>query len=136
MTPSDYPRLIPFWKTNYFVNEMDTPERFKIFLQKNPDLSIVMENKGTIIGTALGSYDGRRGYIQKVVTAKEFRKQGIGKQLVLEVIKRLRAVGVLYIPLAEDPSLVPFYTECGFTKTNQVPMNVSWSTYTYKPEAK
>ncbi len=134
MTLADHPSLITFWKANYFVNEMDTKNQFKLFLDKNPDLSIVMETDGRIIGTALGSYDGRRGYIQKVVTAKEYRKRGIGKMLVLEVIRRLRAVGVLYIPLAEDKHLVAFYIECGFKKTEQVAMNMSWSTYTYTPD--
>ena len=34
----DYERLIPFWKENYFVNEMDNIDRFRLFLEKNPHI--------------------------------------------------------------------------------------------------
>ena len=82
----DYEKLIPFWKENYFVNEMDSRERFKLFLEKNPNLSILAEDDGVIVGTALGSFDGRRGYLQKVVVDKKLRKKGLGQQLVKKVI--------------------------------------------------
>lgn len=121
----DYPNLVSFWKENYFVNEVDNIDRFKIFLDKNPGLSVLMEDKGVIIGTVLGSFDGRRGYLQKVVTDKNTRHKGVGKQLVGEVIKRLRALGVLYIPLSVEEKTVTFYEKCGFKKTKQVPMNVN-----------
>lgn len=121
----DYSKLIEFWKKNYFVNEMDNFERFQLFLKKNHNLSVLMEDNGKIIGTVLGSFDGRRGYLQKVVTKKDARRKGIGEQLVKEVIKRLRALGVLYIPINCEEETVPFYEKCGFKKTKQVPMNMN-----------
>lgn len=67
ITIDDYEKLFPFWKNNYFVSEMDNKEHFVLFLEKNPNLSVLAEENGNIVGTALGSYDGRRGYLQKVV---------------------------------------------------------------------
>jgi len=125
ITLDDYSSLIPFWKENYFVKEMDSEIRFKLFLEKNPNLSVLMEDNNKIIGTVLGSFDGRRGYIQKVVTAKTSRKKGIGKQLVDEVIKRLTSLGVLYIPIQCDPENVSFYEKCGFRKSTMVPMTMN-----------
>ena len=125
ITLDDYPKLIPFWRDNYFVTDMDNKERFKLFLEKNPNLSILMENNSQIIGTALGSFDGRRGYIQKVVTNKELRGKGIGKKLVDEVVKRLHRLGVLYIPIAVEDKNILFYERCGFKKTKQVSMSIS-----------
>lgn len=125
ITYDDYDNLIPFWRKNYFVTEMDSAERFKLFLEKNPKLSVLAEDNGKILGTALGSFDGRRGYLQKVVTDRESRNRGIGKQLVLEVIKRLRELGVLYVPINVEDSLVEFYRKCGFNKSEQVPMNIN-----------
>lgn len=124
MTLEDYPRLTEFWKTQYFVSEMDNLDHFDLFLKKNPKLSIVIEENNEIIGTALGSYDGRRGYLQKVVTSKNFREKGIGKQLVEEIVKRLKSVGALYIPISVEHELVPFYEKCGFTKKNATSMNI------------
>jgi ribosomal protein S18 acetylase RimI-like enzyme len=129
---SDYENLISFWKENYFVNEVDDLDRFKLFLEKNPDLSVLAEENGKITGTILGSFDGRRGYIQKLVVDRNYRKKGIGKLLIDRVIKKLRELDVLYIPISIEEELVPFYEKCGFKKTKQVPMNISYSTYTHK----
>ena len=125
ITIEDYEKLIPFWKENYFVNKHDSLEKFKLFLEKNPDLSILAEDNGTIIGTALGSFDGRRGYIQKIVVDKTHRREGLGQQLVQNVIEKLQAAGVTYIPISVEKELVAFYESCGFKKMQQVPMNIN-----------
>lgn len=121
----DHSKLISFWKENYFVDEMDNKNRFKLFLEKNPGLSLVTEDNGKIIGTVLGSFDGRRGYIQKLVVAKNYRHQGIGKNLVDLVVKKLQDLGALYIPISCDAKNTPFYKKSGFKKTDQVPMSIS-----------
>src|SRR3989344_8179012 len=115
---SDYPNLIYFWKNHYFVNELDDYERFKIFLDKNPNLSILAEEKDNIVGTALGSFDGRRGYIQKLVVDKNYRKQGIGQKLIEKVTKKLQSLGALYIPVSCEMENVSFFEKSGFNKTN------------------
>ncbi len=121
----DYDKLVPFWKANYFVSEMDNQDRFKLFLEKNPGLSILAQDNGKIIGTALGSFDGRRGYLQKVVVDKNFRKKGVGQQLVQAVIKKLKTLSAVYIPIAVEKENVSFYENCGFKKTSQIPMNIN-----------
>jgi len=121
----DYNKLIPFWKENYFVGEMDSLDRFKLFLDKNPKLSFLAEDNGNITGTALGSFDGRRGYLQKVVVDKKFRRQGLGQQLVKKVIEKLKTLGATYIPVSVEEDLVGFYEQCGFKKTSQIPMNIN-----------
>ena len=124
ITLDDHKKLIPFWKENYFVTEMDTIDHFQLFLEKNPDLSVLIEEDGEILGTALGSFDGRRGYIQKVVTRKNLRNHGIGKKVVQEIIKRLKTAGALYIPISIETELIPFYEKCGFMRKNSTSMSL------------
>lgn len=124
ITIGDYENLVPFWKANYFVSKMDSKDRFKLFLEKNPGLSILAKENGNIVGTALGSFDGRRGYLQKVVVEKTFREHGIGRQLVEMVIDKLKTLGTTYIPISVEEELVHFYENCGFKKTTQIPMNI------------
>ena len=128
----DYESLIKFWKENYFINEMDSPDRFKLFLEKNPYLSFLMEDNGKIVGTVLGSFDGRRGYIQKLVTHKEYRRKRIGKQLIEMVVKELKSLGALYIPISCELGNTQFFEKSGFKKTNQMAMSIANSTYPYK----
>ena len=129
ITIADHPKLITFWKTNYFVNELDEYIRFKHFLEKNPKLSLLAEDKGKIIGTVLGSFDGRRGYIQKLVVGKNYRKQGLGKQLMESVVGKLKKLGVLYIPISCEAENTAFYQKSGFKKTGQITLSKSWSHY-------
>ncbi len=124
ITIVDYEKLIPFWQANYFVNDMDSKDRLALFLEKNPDLSLLAEDSGKIVGSILGSFDGRRGYIQKLVVARECRKKGLGKQLVESVLEKLKALGTTYIPLSVEKENVHFYQTCGFNQTTQVPMNI------------
>ncbi|MBI4096862.1 MAG: GNAT family N-acetyltransferase [Candidatus Levybacteria bacterium] len=125
ITIEDYSMLVPFWKENYFVNEHDSFERFKLFLEKNPGLSLLAEDNGNIVGTVLGSYDGRRGYIQKLVVDKAHRRKGLGQELVRRVIKKLQTVGVTYIPITVEKNLLPFYEKCGFRVTEQIALNIN-----------
>lgn len=124
ITTEDYDKLVPFWKENYFMNEHDSKERFKLFLEKNLGLSILAEEDGEIIGSVLGSSDGRRGYIQKLVVRKDKRRKGLGKKLIENVIEKLRSTGASYIPLGVAEEYVSFYEKCGFKKTKQVAMNI------------
>ncbi len=120
ITLGDYQKLIQFWKTHYFVRGIDSFKYFKLFLEKNPGLSILAEENGNIIGTVLGSFDGRREYIQKLAVHKDFRGKGLGKKLVEKVVEKLQAKGALYIPINCEKELVPFYKKCGFKITGQV----------------
>lgn len=119
----DYQKLVQFWKRHYFVRGIDGFKYFKLFLEKNPGLSILVEENGEIIGTALGSFDGRRGYIQKLVVHKDYRRRGIGKKLIERVVKKLQAIGALYIPISCEKENTSFYKSCGFKQTGQVTLS-------------
>ena len=127
ITLADYNVLIPFWEENYFANEMDNQDRFQLFLDMNPSMSFLAEEDGHIIGSALGSFDGRRGYLQKIVVDKKMRRQGIGQELVKIIISKLRSLGCTYITLNVDEKLISFYEQCGFKKIPQRAMNMSLS---------
>ena len=122
ITIEDYPKLIEFWKTNYLLTPLDEFERVKLFLEKNPNLSLLAEKKGQILGTVLGSYDGRRGSLQKLVVSKEHRGKGIGKKLVMLAVNNLQESGTIDIRFNTSEALVPFYEKCGFTKDNRPSM--------------
>lgn len=124
ITLEDYEQLIPFWKENYSVWDSDKFESFKLFLEKNPRLSILVEEDGKIVGNVLGSFDGKRGYIQKLVVDKNLRKKGIGQHLVERLIKKLKALGAIYIPIAVEEYNVSFYEKCGFKKTSATSMSL------------
>lgn len=122
ITIDDYTKLIDFWKRNYLLTPLDEFARVKLFLEKNPGLSFVAEDKAQIIGSVLGSFDGRRGSLQKLVVSKDYRGKGIGKKLVLKAVEAIQEAGALDIRFNTAEKLVPFYEKCGFIKDNRPSM--------------
>ena len=123
ITIEDYPKLIEFWKTNYLITPLDEFERVKLFLEKNPELSLLaQDDAGEIIGTVLGSFDGRRGSLQKAVVSKSYRGKGIGQELVKKAVTKLQSTGALDIRFNTAEELASFYEECGFTRDTRPSM--------------
>lgn len=125
MTESDLSQVIEFWKNNYELSKRDTVERLKIFLQKNKDLSTVaVDDRGNIVGTVLASYDGRKGYIQKMAVSESLRGQGYGETLLKNTVEKLKQNGGLDIRVNCSQKLVPFYEKCGFEVKNVVSLQI------------
>ena len=52
------------------------------------------EEAGQLIGVVLGTHDGRKGWINRLAVLPEYRKRGIGRDLVAAVEARLHALGI------------------------------------------
>lgn len=111
---NDMESIYTFWENNYKVSDRDTVERIKEFIIKNPEISTLAEENNEVIGTTLGSYDGRKGYIYKVVVREDKKGIGLGATLVKETVKKMQDLGALDIRVFCDPKLIGFYEKCGF----------------------
>ena len=99
------------------LGRSDTPLEIEKKVLRDPDLFLVAEQVGYIIGSVIGGYDGRRGLLYHLAVAKDFRQQGVGGQLLDEVEARLRAKGCLkcYLMVTPDNSEVEnFYKKRGW----------------------
>jgi len=73
---------------------------------------------GKLVGFARLISDGASdGYVQDVVVAPEFRKQGIGGKLVKSVIAAGRRAGVDWIGIVGVPGSERFYQSLGLTES-------------------
>jgi len=61
--------------------------------RRNPGLLLVASEGTQIVGSALGAWDGRRGWIYHVATAESHRRQGIATRLLDKVEAGLRDLG-------------------------------------------
>src|SRR5512144_570382 len=94
----DYGGCMKIWEEmekGVHVGPSDTPAEIQKKLQRDPDLFLVAECDGVIVGTVIGGFDGRRGLIYHLAVQREFRSNGLGSQLMVEVESRLRAKGCL-----------------------------------------
>jgi ribosomal protein S18 acetylase RimI-like enzyme len=77
------------------VGRSDTLAEIAKKVQRDPDLFLVAEEDGRLIGSVIGGFDGRRGMIYHLSVAEEYRQQGLGAALMDEVEHRLKAKGCL-----------------------------------------
>ena len=61
--------------------------------RRNPGLVLVASEGTRVVGSALGAWDGRRGWIYHVVVTPSHRRQGIATRLMDQVEAGLRALG-------------------------------------------
>jgi len=118
--PSDYESVYQLWgsiEKGVHVGRSDTPVEIEKKIARDPDLFIVAESDGAIIGSVIGGFDGRRGLIYHLAVAAPFRGLGIGSRLMDEVEARLYAKGCLkcYLLVTTDnPEAEDYYQHHGW----------------------
>ncbi len=114
-TLADYGTVYALWQNagdGIGIGRSDTRGEITKKLQRDPDLFLVAEDAGRIIGTVIGGYDGRRGIIYHLAVEQPYRQRGIGKMLMDEVERRLIAKGCLRAYLLvkrENEDVIEFY---------------------------
>jgi len=118
--PADYEQVYKLWGSiarGVRVGHSDTLAEIEKKLARDPDLFLVAESDGNIIGSVIGGYDGRRGLIYHLAVAESLRGKGIGSCLMDEVESRLRARGCLkcYLLVTDDnPEAEEYYKHRGW----------------------
>lgn len=92
----DYEAAIALWSCAEGIEicEGDSREEIADYLRRNPGLSRVAVAEGKIVGVALCSHDGRRGWIYHLAVAQEYRRQQIGKLILDDCVSVLRSIGL------------------------------------------
>jgi ribosomal protein S18 acetylase RimI-like enzyme len=116
--PEDYPAAIELWsatKEGVRIGPSDAPAEIEKKLQRDPDLFLVAEADGKLIGTVIGGFDGRRGFVYHLAVAASFRRSGVGSRLMAEVESRLRGKGCIrcYLLVRPDNSTAIRHYERG-----------------------
>ena len=122
MTIEDYQGVHDLWMTikGFGIRSVDdSKEGVERFLLRNPGLSVVAEENGMIVGCILCGHDGRRGCLYHVCVKEEYRLHGIGKNMVVYCMERLREEKinkVTLIAFTQNDIGNAFWKEIGWTK--------------------
>lgn len=90
---ADGDALRQLWKAAGFRSAGDDDASLATFAERNPGLLLVASAGDEVVASALGAWDGRRGWIYHVTTAAGHRRSGIASRLVAEVERRLLSLG-------------------------------------------
>lgn len=120
----DFDPVIALWQTagpGIHLVRSDTEVEIRKKLARDPDLFLVAEAGGRIVGAVLGGFDGRRGMIYHLAVASDQRQAGIGAALMAELEARLQAKGCLRSYLLVTPdneAAIRFYEAHGWDRMN------------------
>ncbi len=96
----------------------DTVEGLVRKLARDPELFLLAVQDGELVGTVLGSYDGRRGWINRLAVRSDWRGKGLADRLMAEVERRLVALGCEKVNLLIEPengALQAYYERLGYS---------------------
>jgi N-acetylglutamate synthase len=94
MTPADYTQAMALWQSSEGVRSAETREEFIAYLDRNPGLSVVAEEAGSLVAAVMGGHDGRRGYFYHLAVAKSHRRRGIARAMLERSLARMAAQGI------------------------------------------
>jgi ribosomal protein S18 acetylase RimI-like enzyme len=118
--PDDYHRVIDLWEhagPGIHVRRSDEAEEIKKKIERDPDLFLIAEMDGQVIGTVMGGFDGRRGMVYHLAVDQSYRQKGIGRLLMNELEKRMAHKGCIrsYLLVTRDnPEAIHFYETTGW----------------------
>jgi ribosomal protein S18 acetylase RimI-like enzyme len=124
--PADYPAARRLWENagpGIQLRRSDEPEEILKKLQRDPDLFLVAEVDGRLVGTVIGGFDGRRGLIYHLAVEADMRQRGIGELLMNEVERRLKEKGCLRCYLlvtVDNEHAMRFYEKRGWSRMDTV----------------
>jgi ribosomal protein S18 acetylase RimI-like enzyme len=122
----DYSAVVKLWEIagpGIHLGRSDTPDEIEKKLSRDPDLFLVAEHNGKIIGSVIGGYDGRRGMMYHLAVDADYRRLGVGENLVKELESRLKSKGCVryYLLVTKDNrQAIDFYEKRGFIHLDEL----------------
>ena len=121
---SDYDAVLKLWDEtglHYRPKGRDSRERIEKEIKKKNAIFLIAEVDSKIVGTVLGTHDGRKGWLNRVAVVKKFRRQGIARKLVTEAERRLDKLGFEVIAClieGDNTTSMKFFKQLGYEKSD------------------
>jgi N-acetylglutamate synthase-like GNAT family acetyltransferase len=112
--PEDYESIRELLSETGWQQRVSDPERFRTMMQ-NTDRAIIAVENSRIVGFARALCDEvSNGYISMVTVAADKRRQGVGRELVRQLIKG--STGITWV-LRSGRNSSGFWNKMGFEKS-------------------
>ena len=97
---TDYNAIVGVWtaaELTYRPKGRDSRERLVAELRRTPSFAFGALSEGKLIGTVIGTCDGRKGCVNRVAVVPEFRGKGIAQRLISLCEKSLLDAGAMVL---------------------------------------
>ena len=117
-TMNDYDAVTALWaKAGLLSGRSDKRPEIEKKLERDPDLFLVGIDEDRIVAAVMGSFDGRRGWVNHLAVDPDRHGQGLGAALLGELECRLRTKGCIKLNLLIEPDnarVEGFYRRQGY----------------------
>lgn len=115
-------QVIDLWRAcDLIVPQNDPDKDIDRKLKVDPELFLVGLLGRTVVATAMGGYDGHRGWIYYLAVDPEFQGKGLGTEILSAIEAKLRERGCPKINLqirTSNSAVANFYESLGFSDDN------------------
>jgi ribosomal protein S18 acetylase RimI-like enzyme len=124
--PEDTDPVVQLWTECELVRPWNDPHRDihrKMTVQ--PELFLVAERDGEVVGTAMVGFDGHRGWVNYLAVAPAHRRSGYARALMARAEHELELRGCPKLNLqvrAGNDAVIGFYRSLGYTEDHAVGM--------------
>lgn len=119
-TADDAERVVRFWnQSGASMGPLDSVEQVRGAITHPAARLLLAEGDGRLVGTLLGTFDGWRGNMYRLVVHPDWRRQGIAGQLVKRMEQFFNECGARRITVlieVDRPWAVEFWTAVGYPR--------------------
>ncbi len=128
-TLGDYVEVANVWEqAGITVSASDSLKGIVHKVGRDSELFLVAEENEKIVGSVMGSYDGRRGWINHLAVHPDYQGKRVGKLIMEELEQRLKRIGCKKINLLieyDNSKVIGFYENLGYN-TDELVFMEKW----------
>jgi ribosomal protein S18 acetylase RimI-like enzyme len=115
---TDGEAVVALWRACDLVRPWNDPHQdIRRKLGVNPEWFLVGERNGRVVGTVMAGYEGHRGWINYLAVEPAAQRRGLGRALMAEAERLLRAAGCPKVNLqvrSTNAAVIAFYRRLGY----------------------
>jgi len=117
----DYESIVALWiraGLPYKPTGRDKKTSMIAQMKRDPDLFLGAFRDKKLVGTVIGTFDGRKGWVNRLAVDTEERRRGVARVLVDSVEEALRRRGAQVLAAlveADNAGSLALFQKCGFT---------------------
>jgi len=125
-TPEYEAQVIALWERCNLIRPVNNPKRdIQRKLKVNPELFLVGLIDGKVAATAMGGYEGHRGWVNYLGVDPVYRKKGLGRQMMTALEEKLLERGCPKLNLQVrigNTEAMKFYERIGYKQDEAISM--------------
>ena len=116
--PGDEFAVVALWHECGLIRPQNDPHKdIARKMKVSPELFLVADIHGRIVGTVMAGYEGHRGWINYLAVNPALQRGGLGRRLMDDAERLLQAAGCPKINLqvrSDNAEVIAFYRRLGF----------------------